>query len=453
MSARIYDVAVIGAGTAGAAVAAFAAERGLATICLDRRPLDQAGASWVNGVSRGAFTGAGLPLPEGDELRGQGGTFHLVAGWGPTRVSAQPREHLEVDMRLLVARLQQRARAAGAELLGDTHVRAVCDDRGEPYRPLAAAGDQAGDSSALVVTTDAGEVRARTLVDASGLAGARLLEQAPVPAEHLCAAAQENLRVVDEQAARAYFHAHGVALGDTLCFTGMAGGYSIVNVRSDGDHVSILTGSIPALGVPSGKQLLDRFVVEQPWIGERLFGGARAIPLRRPRDVIGWGRVALIGDAACQVFSAHGSGIGPGLLAARMLADSLASGAGPYDYAVRWQRRHGGLMAASDLFRRLSQRFDPRDLEQMIARGLMDRAAVEAGLAQQIPALPLAAIPSKLVGLARMPRTTARLARTVARMAWARRLYAAYPARPSDVPAWSRKVALLFGDPPDGAAR
>ena len=59
----MVDVVVVGAGTAGAAAAAFCAERGLKTICVERAPLDRAGAAWVNGVPAWAFSRAGLAQP------------------------------------------------------------------------------------------------------------------------------------------------------------------------------------------------------------------------------------------------------------------------------------------------------------------------------------------------------------------------------------------------------
>jgi glycine/D-amino acid oxidase-like deaminating enzyme len=77
------DVAVVGAGTAGAAVAAFAAERGLSVVCIERRALADAGARWVNGVAGWMFDEAGLARPSGDELIAEGGAFHLIAGFGP----------------------------------------------------------------------------------------------------------------------------------------------------------------------------------------------------------------------------------------------------------------------------------------------------------------------------------------------------------------------------------
>ena len=110
------------------------------------------------------------------------------------------------------------------------------------------------------------------MVDASGLAGARLLGQ-PAPArEHLCAAAQEIRHVRDPAAARAFFAAHRVPAGDVLGLVGtgrrLLGGQRPPRSPTP-TEVSILTGSVPALGHPSGKALLDRFVAEHAWVGER----------------------------------------------------------------------------------------------------------------------------------------------------------------------------------------
>ena len=58
------DVVLVGAGSSGAAAAAFLAERG-ASVAVDRaaRRSTQAGARWVNGVPRAAFREAGVDLP------------------------------------------------------------------------------------------------------------------------------------------------------------------------------------------------------------------------------------------------------------------------------------------------------------------------------------------------------------------------------------------------------
>lgn len=422
------DVAVVGAGTAGAAAAALLARGGMRVLCVDRRPLDDSGARWVNGVPARDFDRAGFERPRGDELLGEGVRFHLVAGYGPERIVIEGHGGLEVDMRGLVARLQACACEAGAIVQGGVPVR----------------GYEGG-----VLHTGRGAIRAGRVVAAAGLSGPDLLPRPRVLPRDLCSAAQEVRRIRDAAGARAFFEERATPPGEVLCFTGIAGGYSILNVRAHEDRISILTGSVTAEGQPSGRAILDRFCAEQPWIGERIFGGSRAIPIRRPFDVLASDRVAALGDAGCQVFPAHGSGIGAGLVAARALADTLAAGATPHDYAVRWQRAHGGLLASYDLFRRFSQRLPLADLRDMMAAGLMDPELARAGMNQELPEPSPALLARKLPALARRPALAARLGSVTARMALARALYARYPGQPSRLPGWSRRVAGLFGDRPD----
>jgi flavin-dependent dehydrogenase len=418
-----YDVAIIGAGTAGAAAALCCARRGLRTVCVERRALDRAGARWVNGVPRWCFAEAGLDAPAAEELRDAGEPFHLVAGWGPARVSVEAHDVLGCDMRLLVARLQRLAREAGAELREQEPVRALEGD-------------------ALV--TQRGRIRARVIVDASGLSGARVGAPSPLVRRDLCAAAQQVRRVRDAGAARGFFEAHGVAPGHTLCFSGVSGGFSIVNVRLDADGVTLLTGGIPADGHASGSQLLASFAARHAWIGERLFGGARAIPLGRPHVPLATERVALLGDAACQVFGAHGSGVGAGLVAAKLLADTLAESGDPRVYAAAWMRRWGGLFAVSDLLRRFAQRLEPRDVEHLIGGGLLAAASVRAGLEQRMPPLP-APTPARLRALAGAPHLARRLALLAGRVVLARALYARFPRAAGAQARWSRFEARALG--------
>lgn len=418
------DLAIVGAGTAGAALAAMAAERGLRVLCLERRKASEAGARWVNGVPGWAFDRAGVERPRGAELFGSGHELHLLAGFGPRRLAIRDHDVLEVDMRHLVERLQNAAREHGATILDGVRV------TGFDGRELE---------------TSAGRVGARWFVDASGLAGARLLEQPRVSKLDLCAAAQEVRAVRDMAAARAFFDEHEVGAGNTACFTAVEGGFSVINVRLSGDRVGVLTGSIPGAGHASGREMLERFVAAQPWIGPALFGGARAIPLRRPLDLLARGNVALLGDAACQVFSAHGSGIGAGLIAARLLADVLEKGLELHDYAVEWHRTYGGLFATFDAFRRFSQRLSERDLERMMETGLLDEHGARAGLEQRLPRPTPGVVVSALRGVVTERRLALGLAPALARGAAAAALYRRYPEDPRALPEWSARVSRLLG--------
>lgn len=418
------DVVVVGAGTAGAGVAWQCARRGMKVVCLEIRPLDAAGARWVNGVASWQLDAAGVPPPPAGEVQGGEAPFHLVAGYGPERVLIEGHGVVDLDMRALIARLQGLAEDAGATLLGET-------------RALAFEGRR--------LETSAGPIDADVFVDASGLAGARLMKTPDIPREHLCAAAQGVFRVRDVAAARAFFERHEVREGEVLCFSGIEGGYSILNLRLHGDELGILTGSITALGHPSGKTILERFVEEQGWVGERIFGGSRAIPLRRPFARLTEGRVALVGDAASQVFTAHGSGVGPGLLAGRLLAEALADGSGLEGYERSFQRRYGGLLAAYDAFRRFSQTLGPEDIAALMRSGLLDGKLSAAGLAQRWPAPDLPALATKAKGVLENPRLSARLGKVLAKMGALAALYPAYPSsKGRRFYAWERAEAALF---------
>ncbi|MBA2664183.1 MAG: FAD-binding protein [Bradymonadaceae bacterium] len=419
------DVVVVGAGSAGSAAALLCARRGLSVLCLDRRPIEQAGARWVNGVPGWMFDWAGIGRPGVPELLSAGEPFHMFAGWGPERLVVREHDVLEVDMRQLVSRLQGEGEAAGVRFLGEVQV----------YR-----------FDGKWLHTSLGAIGARFVVDASGLVGAGLLGRPGIEREHLCVAAQEVRAIREPGAARDYFASHKVPIGDTACFTGVEGGFSVLNLKVHAGTVSILTGSIPALGHRSGRRMLDDFVREQPWVGERIFGGSLAIPLRRPFERIADGKVALLGDAACQVFSAHGSGVGAGLVAARLLADALATGKGTHGYALSWQRRWGGLLAAYDLFRRFSQTVSVDELAAMFDHGFVDMATALEGLEQRMPGVDPALIAGKLRAGMRNVAIAARLAPVVARMMLVRLLYRQFPARPELVPKWSRQVRRLFGE-------
>lgn len=417
-----YDLVIAGAGSAGSALAAMVAESGARVLVLERRTLDRAGASWVNDVPGWMFDEARIARPSGDELH-PSAAITLVAGFDASapRVTARPKDYLGVDMRGLVSRLQDGAMRAGAELRGGEHV-----------RNLEHGAEQ------VAVSTSTGTYRARFFVDASGLAGVEALGRMHGSSRDVCAAAQEVRRIRDVGEADAYFERLGVREGDVTVFTGVAGGYSIVNVRRHDDRVFVLTGSIPADGHPSGKAMLDRFVEDNAWIGERVFGGSRAIPLAYARPVVARGRIAALGDAASQVFSAHGSGTGAGLVAARMLAEAIGQGElSRYQHA--WQKRWGLLFAAHDLFRRVSQSLDAEQLRTMIGEGILGERALEAALAQRFPPLDVALLRAGRA-LARRPALARRFTALGARVARLAALYASHPRDPSKQDAWAERI-------------
>jgi flavin-dependent dehydrogenase len=308
------------------------------------------------------------------------------------------RDVYAVDMRALIARLQAEAAAAGAELRGGVAVRGWLGDG--------------------LLDTTRGPVQADAVVDATGLGGSDLAWSPPVPTASLVRAAQEVRRVADPDGAARWAAETGVSLGEVACFTGVAGGYSVVHLRWTGDEVELLTGSLPP--APSAQQLLREQLARQPWIGERIFGGARAIPLRPPHLRLAEGRLARLGDSACQVYGAHGSGVGAQLVAAQVLAQAFAEGRGPAGYAADWQRRWGGRHAASAIFAHHARSLSPDDLGRLITSGLLGPWSVRPTLEQRpLGRPPLRVLPRLARGLATEAPTLRPMAPLLAKMALA----------------------------------
>ena len=297
-------------------------------------------------------------------------------------------------MRALVAWLLDEARAAGVEVQGGVRVRG--------YRDGALA-------------TDDGSIAADFVVDASGLSGVNLLGLPTAAREGVCVAAQEVRVVRDRAAAEAFFVSRGVDPRGAANFVGLHGGFSTLLVRLQDDTVGLLAGSLPALGHPPGRTMLERFAADHAWVGARIYGGQAPIPLAPSFAPVAGDRVAHVGDAARQVFSAHGSGVGSGLVAARLFVDAMVAGEGGRGYAQRWVREYGGLHGTYDLFRRFSATLDARDLGVLFDSGFVDRESALAGIEQRFPRLDASDLREKIGAIRRCPRLAMRLLRFVGR--------------------------------------
>ena len=368
MAEQDPDVVVVGFGSAGATAARLFARAGKRVLIIDKRPVGETGARWVNSIPRWCFDAAGVTQPTGDELfggyaSGDDHVFHLVAPGGESRLALKAPPVLHVDMRRLVDRLARQALEAGAVFLQAS------------VREVGVVAERV--SSVLVETREGTKrFRAKLIVDASGIGGA-VRKRIPAlagawpaaEAESRCMAAQFQFAVRDKAALEAFLRSHGALPGHDVAFPGCAGGYSTLTLFTTRslDQVGVLTGSIPALGVMDAGALLDQFAARAPWLGERLWGGRGAIPVRRPYDELACTGVALIGDAACQVHASHGSGVGMGLLAARALVDAVGHQADPGTsttlevYTRSFHRSYGGLLTAADAFRRFIQQASRAD--------------------------------------------------------------------------------------------
>lgn len=450
-----FDVVVVGGGTAGLTAAFRAAARGRRVLVVERRAHGRGGARWVNGVPPWMFDRAAVPRPVAPEVASAGFAFHVIGGRG-ARVTVNPAPMWFCDMRALVTRLTDLAADAGVTF---AHRTTVADVQVRDGR-LRAVEISALDGAA------ARTVSAELFIDASG-SDAVLRTRVPltardcppVPAVMRCSAAQYVCRIADRDAARRDLERLRAAPGECLSFTGVSGGFSVINVFPDAhlETVDILTGTLDDGAHGSGTALYERARREHPWIGAPLFGGAGTIPLRRPYDRLFAPGLALLGNAACMVFPAHGSGIGTGMIAGELLAAAIgdAGDAGDPHALVRYARRFmvevGGVNAAYDLFRRMNSAVGADVVDTLLGAGVVTPKGLGDGLDIRMPAPGLIDAARIAAGALRKPRATAQVLPTVARMPAVKRLYDGYPHTPDThaLARFSRRVARVFGDTPD----
>ena len=451
-----FDVVVIGAGTAGASAAAFIAEAGRRVAIVERRPFNEGGARWINAVPSWMFDRAGVAQPGGDEYHGVFGTASFRSPLNRAALDIDDVPVWDVDMRALGDRLRRRATDAGAVVFDHANLTDV-EHRGS--RPC---------SIGIQVVPPKGprrslELTASLFVDATGLAGAlrtrvdALNDTCRVVAPRdTCTAASRLYRVGDRDGARRFLDQHGLQPGRTLSWMSPEGGFSSVMVSIDEtmEDVSFVVGTIADGHHLSGPALMRSTVEGLPWVGELRFGGEGLIPLRRPYDRLTAPGIALVGDAGCQVFSIHGSGVGNGMIAARILDEAISGAGDPGDPGVLWryqsayQRERGSHCAPFDVFRRHSQTWTPDQAEDLLSSEALSPDLWSEGILQRLATPDLDAARRGARAVLRRPGVVAGLAPHVARMYAVQRVYRAYPREPDKrrLGLWSRAAGALFGE-------
>ncbi len=445
---------VVGAGTAGANVAHQLVRRGRSVVLLERRGRGRGGAQWHNGVLDWQFEAAGLAPPAAPERVTANIVTHLVGPDGTAGVTVHRSPTVRADMHLLGERLRALAESSGAEVVHDVERLDV---------------EVVGDRVAAVTLRRDGEadrrIEARLVVDASGRRGA-VRRRSPllrrwcpeVRGDELCSASDHVFRVADPDGARRFLDRHGARPGEGVTMVGLAGGYSTraITVSSDLAEVSVLVGCLANGRYGTGPQMMAATRADEPWLGDAIEGGSGVIPLRRPYARLTAPGAALVGDAACQVFPAHGSGIGFGLIAGRVLADAVADADDPGDPAALWgyqaafQREHGGLLAAHDAFRRMSTSLGTSGVRSMVRAGLLTEHMSTGGLDQRWPAPRPADLPGMVARLATVPGVAARMLPMLARGQVLVGAGARYPSSPDELALarWDARVNRLLGPLP-----
>lgn len=426
------DILIVGAGPVGAHAAKLCAEKGFNVVVIEKNERNRCGAQWVNGVPLWQLTEAGLANPPASEVYHEGGSFSLISPLGESRITIKDAPLYDLDMRLFGLRLLHEAEEQkGVRIFYEAAFNGL--DFNEQGRPVSAA-------------TSVGKIGFKLIIDCSGLS-AVVRKQVPLLTElcsqvtpkDLCTAAQEVREIADPQGAQTFLEKNNAVPGEALAWVNVAGGFSLMRVHIEPDlrHVAFLTGVRAMPGMLGAMELIRQFVSENGWVGKRIFGGQRPIPLRRPYAALAAEGVALLGDSGCQVYSAHASGIGVGLIAAQILSEQLALGNSHGEdigsgnvlmrYAGQFHSNYGALLANSDASRRFSQDLTKEETHILIDRKLMTNKMIFDSLFQRPVGLHWPDLPGQALKAVRHPLLVRRVLKVAIKIPAITALMRRYP--------------------------
>lgn len=423
MKKNTFDIAVLGAGPAGASCALFFAQAGLTVALIEKRSFAKAGPSWVNGIYLNAFEATGLLRPNGEEIDlGDFGSVFFSSDM-KSRIDLAPSAFTNVRMRPFMDRIHRDAFAAGVTGFEGVELNKIIFEGERPVELqfVQKASDKNGNKERI-------SIRAKLFVDATGVQ-AVLRKRIPAlqeyhgenAAEDSCSAFQENCHIADLKGAQLFLQKNHVAPGAMVNILGTSGGYSTMTVHISPDlkEVGLLAGASKAPEGMTAPQMLKRFKSEHAWIGKRIFGGGGIIPLRTPLEMLTSSGVAIIGNAANQVFSTHGSGVMTGIQSARLLCNAVKDKKDPGDadalwkYTATFQRQLGAKLAAYNLVRRFTQYLTQDEVNKLIRSGFMTEELIFAGLKQDLPVPSVQTIQNFLTASFRDPLFAAKFARAL----------------------------------------
>lgn len=439
-----HDLIVVGAGSAGCAVALTARKAGLSVLMLERKPFDRIGhkscgdcmeameLDWTREV-------LGVDLEPAVVSRGLGSRVYTSDWKRFLRIPPSTVSRAMMDRPRMGAILRDAALATGAELRCGLRVQDWIIEH------EAVAG----------VRTSEGEFRARCCIDASG-AGTGLRARVSLPGQFLerrdgagrmAFAYRENL-VLEEPVE----HPADIAIAYDLAASN--GGYVWYFPYSP-TRVNAGIGGL-AMSLPWAKRLEADIAARGLRVKAREVVGGAFLPARTFLACAVAPGFLACGDAACCVGPLDGAGIHSsmlsGYLAALQVASALDQGGATLErlwgyhaayLCYCWQDRiwnHGAGIAAQEALRPMLQAVSQSEFDALVKHA--DSSTVESLYKLDLRALaPLL----RMVGsLAMRPRLALTLLRGLVHFVRLRHHLLVYPATPCDFPSWNTRLNRIL---------
>jgi flavin-dependent dehydrogenase len=346
-------VIIIGAGAAGLLAALELRKAGLDCLVLEQGQRSSWASPHCIEIDTSSIQGGVVPAPGRECIVHRGGCGAVLLSPAGARFEVADLPVNLVRHDLYLHQLLAEAVRAGAEVRFESRVvsleRAEGEDRRISVGLESTAGAPALSCDLLVLATGNSTGLDRQLYAHTGLSR-------KVPAESFVTALHELWSVPVPVGASDVFPA---APGRVAYRVAHHGPFSVEAtwVSPSRDLASCLAGTIPGDGNPTPSEVLSGMRERFSGPVEVLSSAGARIPIRRPLDVLAAHGVALIGNAACQVFPATGCGVALAGRAAGLLAEHGASYCRDsrrqvllWRYGRDYQRQWGAVQAASDVF-------------------------------------------------------------------------------------------------------
>jgi geranylgeranyl reductase family protein len=440
---KVYDLLIVGAGTAGSIAAKTAAEEGLDVCLIDCKPEDKIGEKVCgDAVGKHHFDRLGLSYPAGEEFECD---IHGIDVYSPDlktvfRIEGKGVSGFGINRHKFGQRLLKEALSKDITF----------HDCTVALTPLIEEGFVKGAKAQNSKEGWKQDIRGRITIDASGISGI-IRQNLPdefglerrIDSKDLMGCYREIRSNVESDS---YF--------SEIYLTQQAapGGYYWIFHKGEG-KVNVGVGVQMREGYVKPKAQLYKYVLSRREFKDSkiIHGGGGIVPTRRPLDCLVANGIMLAGDAACLVNPIHGGGIGSSMLSGRLAAetavDAIASGDlsrdGLWQYNIDYMKEYGGKQAGLDIFRIFLQSISDDEINhgmkhQLVKREDMLKASLTGSLKLSITDKAERAFKNLgRIGFLIRLRSTAKKMREIKKM------YLEYPS-PKNFEQWKTKLAKTY---------
>jgi len=440
---KVYDILIVGAGTAGCIAARTAAEKGLDVCLVDCKPEGKVGDKVCgDAVGKHHFDKLGLSYPAGEEFECNMLGMDVYSPDSKTRFRIEGKgiSGFGVNRHKFGQRLLKEALSKNIVFHDCTVALAPLIERGF-VKGVKAQNSKEGWKQ---------DIHGRVTIDASGVSG---IVRQNLPSEFGL-----ERRIDSKDLIALYRELRSNVESDSdyseiyLNQQAAPGGYYWIFYKGEG-RANVGVGVEMKKSYLNPKARLYQYVLSRREFenSKVIHGGGGIVPTRRPLDCLVANGVMLVGDAACLVNPISGGGIGPSMLSGRLAAetavDALASGDfsrdGLWKYNIDFMKEYGGKQAGLDIFRIFLQSIGDDDLNygmkhQLVKREDVLRASLTGSLKLSITDKAERAFKNlgRLGFLIRL-RNTAKKMREI------KKAYLEYPS-PKDFEQWKIRVAKIY---------